>query len=99
MKIKEGYVINKLGGGYVVVTVGDASRDFNGLIRLNNAGAFLWENIQDGLNTKEKLIQAMMDYYDDNCVCKNEVIDLYIALLTDTIDTACTLNEADDSPG
>ena len=65
MKIKEGYVINRLGGGYVVVTVGDASRDFNGLIRLNNAGAFLWENIRDGLNTKEKLIQAMMDYYDD----------------------------------
>ncbi len=58
-------MINKLGGGYVVVTVGDASRDFNGLIRLNNDGAFLWENIRDGLNTKEKLIRAMMDYYDD----------------------------------
>ena len=65
MKIKEGYVINKLGGGYVVVTVGDASKDFNGLIRLNNTGAFLWENIRDGLDTKEKLVQAMMDYYDD----------------------------------
>ena len=65
MKIKEGYVINKLGGGYVVVTVGDASKDFNGLIRLNNTSAFLWENIRDGLDTKEKLVQAMMDYYDD----------------------------------
>ena len=65
MKIKEGYVINKLGGGYVVVTVGDASKDFNGLIRLNNTGAFLWENIREGLDTREKLVQAMMDYYDD----------------------------------
>ena len=65
MRIKEGYVINKLGGGYVVVTVGEASGDFNGLIRLNNTGAFLWENIRDGLNTKEKLIRAMLDYYDD----------------------------------
>ena len=27
--------------------------------------SFLWENIRDGLNTKEKLVQAMMDYYDD----------------------------------
>ena len=65
MRIKEGYVINKLGGGYVVVTVGDASKDFNGLLRLNNASAFIWENIKDGLDTKEKLVQAMMDYYDD----------------------------------
>ena len=64
MKIKEGYVINKLGGGYVVVTVGDASKSFNGLLRLNNTSAFLWENIRDGINTKEKLVQAMMDYYD-----------------------------------
>ena len=65
MRIKEGYVINKLGGGYVVVTAGDASKDFNGLLRLNNASAFICENIKDGLDTKEKLVQAMMDYYDD----------------------------------
>ena len=27
MRIKEGYVINKLGDGYVVVAVGEASND------------------------------------------------------------------------
>ena len=34
MRIKEGYVMNKLGDGYVVVAaVGEASNDFNGVIR------------------------------------------------------------------
>ena len=65
MRIKEGYVINKLGNGYVVVTIGKASKDFNGMIRLNPAGAFLWQQIQSGTDTKEKLDKAMTAYYDD----------------------------------
>ena len=65
MKIKQGYIMKKLGAGYVVVTVGQASKDFNGMIRLNPAGAFLWDSIQAGKDTKEKLIEAMMERYDD----------------------------------
>ncbi len=65
MKIKEGYVIKKLGAGFVVVTVGQASKDFNGMIRLNPAGAFLWQCIQDGMDTREKLTEAMLERYDD----------------------------------
>ena len=65
MKIKEGYIIKKLGIGYVVVTVGKASSDFNGLIRLNESGAFLWQSILDGADTRQKLIRAMADRYDN----------------------------------
>ena len=65
MRIKEGYVIKKLGSGYVVVTVGEASKDFNGLIRLNAAGEFLWQSILDGADTRQKLIDAMINRYDD----------------------------------
>ena len=65
MKIKEGYVIKKLGDGYVVVTVGEASKDFNGVIRLNASGAFLWDSIQDGADNREKLISAMIESFDD----------------------------------
>ena len=65
MKIKEGYIIKKLGTGYVVVTVGQASKDFNGMIRLNPAGAFLWDSIKAGKDTREKLTEAMLERYDD----------------------------------
>ena len=65
MKIKEGFIIKKLGIGYIVVTVGDASMDFNGVIRLNETGAFLWQSIQDGADSRDKLIQAMLDRYED----------------------------------
>ena len=65
MRIKEGYIIRKLGTGYVVVTVGQASRDFNGMIRLNPAGAFLWNSIREGAGTKEQLVRAMLERYED----------------------------------
>lgn len=65
MKIKEGFIIKKLGIGYIVVTVGDASKNFNGVIRLNESGAFLWQSIQDGADSREKRIQAMLDRYED----------------------------------
>ena len=65
MRIKEGYVIKKLGPDYVVVTVGEASNDFNGLIRLNASGAFLWQSILDGVDSRQKLVDAMVNFYDD----------------------------------
>ena len=65
MKIKEGYIIKKVGPGYVVVTVGQASKDFNGMIRLNPAGAFLWQSIREGADSREKLIRLMLERYED----------------------------------
>ena len=64
MRIKEGYIMKKLGTGYVVVTVGQASRDFNGMIRLNPAGAFLWDSIRNGADSREKLANAMLERYE-----------------------------------
>lgn len=64
MRIKEGYVMKKLGSGYVVVTVGRASTEFNGAIRLNGTGAFLWQSILDGADTREKLVRAMLAEYE-----------------------------------
>ena len=65
MHIKEGFVMKKLGIGYVVVTLGEASMEFNGAIRMNESGAFLWQSIADGADTREKLIKAMLARYDD----------------------------------
>ena len=65
MKVKDGYVMMKLGPGYVVVTVGEASREFNGLIRLDPSGAFLWQSILDGADTRDKLVAAMLARYED----------------------------------
>ena len=64
MKVKKDYIIKRVGSGYVVVTVGEASHEFNGMIRLNEAGAFLLKNLERGIS-REDLLQEMLSRYDD----------------------------------
>lgn len=63
MKIKSGFVVRKVGGQYVAVAVGERSREFNGMIRLNETGKFIWEKLEKGAE-KEDIILAMLDEYD-----------------------------------
>ena len=46
MKIKSDYLLRKVADSYVVVPVGKATVDFNGMINLNETGAFLWQQLQ-----------------------------------------------------
>lgn len=63
MKIKNGFILRKVGGQNVVVAVGKASLEFNGIIRLNDTGKFLWEQMK-GDTTEEQLLDAMLNTYE-----------------------------------
>ena len=63
MKIKEGFIIREVAGSYIVVAVGNAVKEFNGIINLNETGAFLWKALEKGA-TEEELLKAMLDEYD-----------------------------------
>lgn len=62
-KIKKGFMLREVAGHFIVVPVGAASVDFNGLITLNEVGAFLWSQLSRGV-TAEQLCQAVVDTYD-----------------------------------
>lgn len=63
MKIKDGFMLRKVGGQYVVVALGEASRSFNGIIRLNDAGRLLWEAL-GAEKTEQQLCEALLAEYD-----------------------------------
>lgn len=63
MKIKNGFMLRRVGGRSVVVAVGEASRDFNGIIKLNETGAFLWELLKTERSADE-LTEALLAEYD-----------------------------------
>ena len=46
MKLKMEFMLRQVAGYYVVVPVGDACVDFNGMVNLNETGAFLFERLQ-----------------------------------------------------
>mgnify|MGYP001110812902 CR=1 FL=1 len=73
IRAKKGFILRRLGQEYMVVPVGEAGRDFNGMLRLNETGAFYWREIEKGI-TKEQLIEKMLERYeelDKDIACKD----------------------------
>lgn len=63
MKIKEGFVLREVAGAYVVVAVGKAVKNFNGIINLNDTGAFMWKQVEKGCDL-EGLKNAILSEYE-----------------------------------
>ncbi len=63
MKLKDGFVLRQVGGHFLVVPVGAKTVDFNGMITLNESGAFLWQRLQTDC-TVEQLTAALLEEYD-----------------------------------
>ena len=63
MKIKEGFILREVAGNYIVVAVGSAVKQFNGVITLNETGSFLWKKLQEGCE-KEDLVNALLSEYE-----------------------------------
>lgn len=64
MKIKNGFVLEPVGGAYIAVAVGDEAVSSNALIRMNGTGAFLWQLLSSADHTEESLLSAMLDEYE-----------------------------------
>lgn len=55
--------MRKVAGSYAVLPVGPESANFNGMVTLNDTGAFLWNHLEEGCS-REQLLDAMMCEYD-----------------------------------
>lgn len=69
MKMKEGFVMREVAGQYVVIAIGEASKEFHGMIKLNATGKDIWEGLQSGL-TEAEIVEVLKDKYQ---VEQNEV--------------------------
>ncbi len=77
MKIREGYILRNVAGSFVVVPVGEATLEFNGMMNLNETGAFLFEKMIDGIS-REDLIKDLTDEYDVDEKTASEDVDAFI---------------------
>lgn len=64
MKIKDGFVLEEVGGSYIAVAVGDRAASFSGLVRMNGTGAFLWNLMKDKDVSHEELLSAVLEAYE-----------------------------------
>lgn len=63
MKVKKDYMLRSVAGYAVVVPVGEGAMNFNGVINLNDSGAFLWKTMENDV-TEEQMVAALLGEYD-----------------------------------
>lgn len=63
MKLKENYVLRQVLGSWVVLPIGAATVDFNGMLSLNGSGALLWKRLEQGAD-REDLADVLTAEYD-----------------------------------
>ena len=63
MKINENYVLRQIADTWVVLPLGDATLDFNGMMTLNETGSFLWSILEKGCE-KADLVNSLLSEYE-----------------------------------
>lgn len=66
-------MLRQVGSQTIVVAVGSASRDFNGIIRLNALGKFLWESLSEDCEENDLVTKILNTYDIDEATAKADV--------------------------
>ena len=82
MKIKSGFILRTVAGNNVVVAIGEQSKSFNGVIKLNESGLVLWNKLSAGAD-KAELVSALLDEYDITADVAENDVDKFVGVLRD----------------
>ena len=81
MVINEEFVLREIAGDFILVPVGDTALHFNGLITVNEVGAFLWERLKKE-TTREQLIKDVLEEYEVEEKIVEKDVDDFLSELT-----------------
>lgn len=81
MKIKSGFVVQKVGAKYLAVAVGELANDFNALVRMNETGLFMWNKLSEADVTSEELLAALLDEYEVDEERARRDVDAFVSKL------------------
>ena len=75
MRIEKEFILREIAGDYVIVPTGKTALEFNGLITVNELGAFIWKKMQQDIS-EDNLVSAILDEYEvQEETARNDVKD------------------------
>lgn len=80
MKIKSGFAKREIAGSNIVVPVGKTSMEFNGMITLNESGAFFWDCFCKDI-TVDEAVKMVTDEYDIDEATARKDIEGFVDML------------------
>lgn len=64
MKIKKGFILQQLGDEHVVIAIGEAGKNFSGMMKMNDVGAYIWNKLLTE-TTEAEIINEMVKDFED----------------------------------
>ncbi len=83
MKIKSGFILREIAGNSIIVPVGAASKNFNGMINVNSTGAFLFKLMQESDISKEELVSELTKEYDVSLEIADRDVEIFMKKISD----------------
>lgn len=79
MKLKYEFITNEIADKIVAVAVGDDLENFNGFVKMNDIGAYIFNMLKNDV-TEETIVAAMIKDYPDNTEAEiKEAVSGFIA--------------------
>ena len=82
MKIKENLMLRQVADVWTVLPLGKDIINFDGMLTLNEAGAMLWQKLEQGAE-KADLVNALLDEYDVTAEMALADVEEFLGKLTD----------------
>ena len=79
MKIKDGYIVRKIGAKFYAVSVSQVSNS-GGMIALNETGAFIWDLLKTETDA-DAITSAVIAHYEIDAETAKRDTDAFIGML------------------
>ena len=81
MKIGKDFVLREIYGDYIIIPTGKTALDFNGLITVNEIGAFLWDMLQNDVALEDMVAGVLKEYDVEENVAKEDIQEFLNVLI------------------
>ena len=80
MRLKDDFILHNTGDDFVIIATGEAAKNFNGMIKLNNMGGEIVTLLKNEI-TEEEVVKAIVDKYEvDYNTAKEDITNLLSSL-------------------
>ena len=81
MKIRDGYIVRKIGSKFYAVSVSQVSAG-GGMIALNETGAYIWDLMKDETDA-DTVAKALAEHYEIDLDTAKKDTDAFIGMLSE----------------
>lgn len=80
MRLKDDFILHNTGEDFVIIATGEATKNFNGIIKLNNMGGEIVSFLSNDIS-EEDIIKAIVEKYEvEYEIAREDILNLLDSL-------------------